>query len=185
MNELIDILEPRQRRALALIAVLLTAAFVFLVMGSGRQRRLYHRIESELTAQKAAFDLTKNGETEQSIWERWEATRRDIDELKEDFFYRQGEGIEALRNDLKRILDHAGLRVSQIKYDYVPFEKENMLQVRMTFRLSGYYIALKKFIHGIESFSGALLIEQIDFVDIDTQTGAIEVKVVLAGCYDD
>jgi len=184
MNELMDVLESRQRRALVLLGVLLTAAFFFLVVGSGRQRRFYIRSASELTAQQTAYDLKIAGETELVTWERWEATLRDMEELKEEFFYPQGEGIEALRNDLKQILDRAGLRVSHIKYDYIPLEKENMLQVRLTFRLTGFYVDLKKFIHGIESFPGAMAIEQIDFVDIDTQTGKIDIKIIVAGYYD-
>jgi len=184
MNEMMDVLMPRQRRVLVLLAVLLAAAFFFLVIGSGRQRLQYQRSDSALTAQQAAFDLKRAGETEQNTWKRWDETLRDMEELKEGFFYSREQGVEVLRNDLKQILDQAGLRVSHIKYDYLPLEKESMLQVRLTFRVTGFYIDLKKFIHGIESFPGALLIEQIDFLDIDTRSGEIGIKVVLAGYYD-
>jgi hypothetical protein len=57
-------------------------------------------------------------------------------------------------------------------------------KVSATFNLRGSYVSLKRFIHTVEEFPKFLLIERIDFLDIDTARDALVLRVVLAGYYE-
>ena len=89
-----------------------------------------------------------------------------------------------MRLDLREIFRAASVRVtSDLMYDYADWEEERLKKVRVNFTMAGKYIALKRFIHKIEVHPKFLMIERIDFRDIDTQTGRIELQIELAGYY--
>jgi hypothetical protein len=68
-------------------------------------------------------------------------------------------------------------------FDYADWEKESK-RARVSFTLAGPYVSLKRFIHQVEIHPKFLMIERVDFRDIDTQSGQIELNLVLAGYYE-
>ena len=89
--------------------------------------------------------------------------------------------MKELRTDLQHILDTSRIQYGRIKFDYVFFEKEKIQQVNVEFTVTGRYMSLKNFIHAVESFPKFLVIERIDFLDIDPQGLGIKLKIQLAG----
>ena len=58
-------------------------------------------------------------------------------------------------------------------------------KVTATFQISGPYHLMKRFVHSVEIFSKFLIVEKIDFADINMQSGGLKLKIVLAGYYED
>ena len=109
-----------------------------------------------------------------------------MDELKKTYFYDDDkEGFERLRLDLEQLLSKARINVSsRKKYDYVEFKGETIKKVNITFDIKGSYLSLKRFIHSVEEFPKFLLIEKVDFLNIDAGGNVLELRVVLAGYYE-
>ena len=53
----------------------------------------------------------------------------------------------------------------------------------MSFGATGSYLSLKRFFNAVENHPVFLVIERIDFSDIDTQRGKLELRMELAGYY--
>jgi len=83
--------------------------------------------------------------------------------------------------DLQRILETSRIQHSGKKFDYAVFEKEEIRKVIVEFTVTGRYVSLKNFIHEVENFQKFLMIERIDFLDIDPQGQGIKLKIQLAG----
>jgi hypothetical protein len=107
-----------------------------------------------------------------------------MDELRTKYFYEGKNVIQKLRLDLDRIFRQVRVPVHQISYVYVDFKGLKIKKISATFNLRGSYISLKRFIHAVEEFPKFLLIERIDFLDIDTARDALVLRVVLAGYYE-
>jgi Tfp pilus assembly protein PilO len=104
--------------------------------------------------------------------------------LKAKYFYKDEEGISPLMRDTQQILNGAGIRVSQKRYDYADLKKGMYRVVKITFETTGSYTTLKKFIHSVEGFPRFLLVQKIDFLDVDPFSGGLKVKVALVGYYE-
>jgi hypothetical protein len=118
-------------------------------------------------------------------WLQWDEAKRDIADIQTKYFYREDEDLNQLRLDLREIFRTASVRVISDKlFDYTDREEEELKKVRVHFTLAGPYGALKRFIHRVEMHPKFLMIERIDFRDIDTQTGRIELQIQLAGYYE-
>jgi hypothetical protein len=107
----------------------------------------------------------------------------DVEELKANYFYREEEGISPLMRDTDQILKSARIRVSQKRYDYADLEEGLYRVVRVTFETAGSYRALKKFIHSVETFPRFLVVQKIDFLDVDPFSGGLKVRVALVAYY--
>ncbi len=108
----------------------------------------------------------------------------DIAELKEKYFYSAKDGITRLRRDLQKIFSESRIRASNKRYEYFPAKKvERMKVVRVRFQTFSSYNDLKKFIHSVEIFPKFLLLDKIDFLDLDSSGGGIKLNVSLTGYY--
>ena len=115
----------------------------------------------------------------------WQEARRDMEDVGEKYFYKEKDGFNQLRIDLEQILSEARMRVlGRKKYEYVEYEQERVNKVNISFNQSGSYMALKQFIDTVERFPKFLVIEKIEFLDIDPAWGDLELRVTLAGYYE-
>ncbi len=89
-----------------------------------------------------------------------------------------------MRIDIQRILTQARIPSSQKKYNYTEYTKEKINKMSLSFNVRGTYQSLKKFIQAVEEFPKFLIVEKIDFLDIDAAGGVLELKIVLAGYYE-
>ena len=186
MRKIFDLLNDRERKTLGFLCVLIAGVLLFLFLISFSQRRSYFNALSSLPAKQKDYEQLNNTKMErEGEWLRWQEARRDMDELKTKYFYDDKEGFEQLRLDLEQLLNKARIQVSsRKKYDYAEFKGETIKKVKVSFNIRGPYLSLKRFIHSVEEFPKFLLIEKIDFLNIDAKRNLLELKVHLAGYYE-
>lgn len=185
MNGMINQLDERDRRILAVLALLAVIGLIFLFVFGFRQKMVYsHSVES-LSRLHDELDAAAAASNEKiAEWQKWEQTQRDIEELKKTYFYSSKGGIIQLRQDIQKILRESRIRASNKRYDYISARNvEGMKAIRIRFQTFSSYGDLRKFIHSVEIFPKFLLLDKIDFMDLDSSGGGIRLEVALTGYY--
>ena len=187
MKKIFDLLDDKEKKILLVLCVMIAGVVLFLLLVSLSQRRGYFKaLSSHSVKQKDYEQLDKTKVEKEGEWIRWQDARGDMDELKKKYFYDDDkEGFERLRLDLEQLLNKARINVSSRKrYNYVEFKGETIKKINVTFDIKGSYLSLKRFIHSVEEFPKFLIIEKIDFLNIDARGNVLELRVVLAGYYE-
>jgi Tfp pilus assembly protein PilO len=187
MRKIFDLLDDKEKKTLVVLCIMIAAVVLFLLLISLSQRKSYFSALSSQTAKQRGYDeLNKTKIEKEGEWIRWQEARRDMDELEKTYFYDDDkEGFERLRLDLEQLLSKARINVSsRKKYDYVEFKGETIKKVNITFDIKGSYLSLKRFINSVEEFPKFLLIEKVDFLNIDAGGNVLELRIVLAGYYE-
>lgn len=185
MKEIFNFLSDTEKKILGFLCILTGLCLVFIVLFSLPRRSGYFKVFSSLTdTRKNHQELERKSLEKKKEWQSWQAARRDMDELRTKYFYDEKNVIQKLRLDLDRIFRQVRVPVHQISYGYGDFKGLKIKKISATFNLRGSYISLKRFIHAVEEFPKFLLIERIDFLDIDTARDALVLRVVLAGYYE-
>ncbi|MBN2408307.1 MAG: hypothetical protein JXE07_01100 [Candidatus Aminicenantes bacterium] len=184
MKELFSILSEKQRARLKRLGLLFLVALFVFVFFSLAQRRSYYRLASQLKSrQTAALAAADKQAQSAAAWEQWEQTQKDVDFLKEKFFYHEGQEINELRLDLRKIFLDSGINARSFKYNYAELEKERIGKISVTFNFTGSYPVLKRFLQMIERYPKFLLLEKIDFLKISDGGTILELRIMLAGYY--
>ena len=186
MKELLDLLARRERKILVLLCALLIVGLLFYEVFALRQKSSYSFAVESLPAQQKEYEQIKESNKDIKLeWLQWDEAKRDIVDVEKKYFYRENKNINQLRLDLRKIFRASNIRVvSDLMFDYTDWEEDNVKRVRVNFTMAGPYSALKRFSHQIEIHPKFLMIERIDFQDIDTQNGRIELNIALAGYYE-
>lgn len=184
MKELFNLLKPRQKRILAWTAGVLAAAVLFLIIAVlGSPRRLERR-SAEAGIQRRQLEMAeKERAAQREEVTRWEEARRDLESLRNERFFKEEEGVNVLRLRLQRIFSGAGLRSPETRFDYATLEKEKARKVSITFNFEGSYGRLKEFLAEVEKEDRFLFVERIGFMNIDSVTGNLVLKMTLAAYY--
>ncbi len=181
MKNIFSFISQKERRILGLLCLILGLVLFFYVFSVGGIKRSYTRSVDLLSAVQRDFQTAETKTAEKTTEsQKWEWAQQDILELRDTYFYRDLEWRE-LRMDLQRILTASGIQHSRKKFEYALFEKEEIRKVLVDFTITGRYVSLKNFIHAVESFQKFLMIEKIDFLDIDPQGRGIVLRIRLAG----
>lgn len=184
MNELFRALDEKERLRLRLLGLLFLLALFVLVVFSLGQRRGYNLLAERLEGREKAAAAAEAKRAESAAgWARWEEAYQDIKDLKEKSFYREGEEVNRVLIDLKKIFSGAGINARSYRYNYYELEKERIKKVNVTFNFVGSYPILKRFLQTIEQFPKFLLLEKIDFVRIGASGTTLELRIVLAAYY--
>ncbi|MGB7296478.1 MAG: GspMb/PilO family protein [Candidatus Aminicenantales bacterium] len=184
MKELFRTLGEKERTRLKLLGLLFLIALLFFLFFSLGQRRSYHLLADQLKNRKSAAVAAAAKQAQSTAnWEQWEQTLKDIQFLKEKFFYREGQEINELRLDLRKIFSDAGINTLSLKYNYANLEKERIGKISVTFNFTGSYPVLKRFLQMIERYPKFLLLEKIDFLKISEGGTVLELRIMLAGYY--
>jgi len=164
MTRIADFLDRKERRVLALLALLFAAAFLFLLAGGLGARREGLRARAALRSARDAGAKVEADLAEKQAWfDLWTAARRDLVEMRGRELYETKEGIGVLRSDIDRLLVESGLGASRLSYTYGSQEKGVISRVGVSFELRGSYAALKSMLEKIESFPRLLVVDGIDF----------------------
>jgi len=182
---MINQLDERDRRILAVLALLAVIGLIFLFVFGFRQKMVYSRsVESLSRLQDELNTVATAGKEKIAEWQKWEQTQLDIEELRKTYFYNAKDGIIRLRQDIQKILRESRIRASNKRYDYISSRNvEGMKAVRIRFQTFSSYNDLRKFIHSVEIFPKFLLLDKIDFMDLDSTGGGIKLEVALTGYY--
>ena len=180
-----NLLDGRDRKILAVLGFMVVLGLAFLLLFGFRQKASYTQSTNSLARLKADLTALATANAEkQTEWQKWEQTQLDIKELEEKYFYSEKDGIVRLRRDLQRILRESRIRATDKRYEYLPVKKlEGMRAVRVRFQTFSSYNDLKKFIHSVEIFPKFLLLDKIDFLDVDSSGGGIKLTISLTGYY--
>ena len=185
MKEIINFLSDTEKKILVLMCVLLGLGFAFFVLFSLPQRSGYFKAFSSLEEARKNFqEFESKSQEKKKEWQSWEAVHRDMEELRTKYFYNEKDVTQKLRLDLEKIFLQVRIPVHKITYHRADYKGVKIKKISATFNLRGSYVSLKRFIHAVEEFPKFLLIERIDFLDIDTARDSLELRVVLAGYYE-
>lgn len=184
MRELFSALDERERLRLKWLGFLcLIALFVLLFFSLG-QRRAYYLLVGQLQGrEKTAAAAEGKRKASTAAWERWEQTTTDMQTLREKYFYNEGDVINDLRLDLRKVFSESGINARSIRYSYSSLEKERIGRVSVNFTFTGTYPILKRLLRALEKFPKFLLLEKIDFLKIGAEGAQLELRIVLAGYY--
>lgn len=182
MKNLFNSVSHKERRILGLLCLVLGLALVFYVFFALGAKRSYSRSVDLLSAvQKDLRTAETNTGIKTADIQKWNRAQEDIKELRETYFYYGSEWVKELRSDLQRILESSRIQHDRKKFEYVYFEKEEVQKGVIDFTITGRYASLKNFIYAVESYQKFMMIERIDFLDIDPQGQGIKLRIQLAG----
>jgi len=185
MNAIFDRLNGKERKTLERLAAAVLLAVILFVFLAMRQRTAYFETQD---AVKSLQDGLRRGEKSQAEtkaeWLRWQEAGRDLDAFRTSYFYEEKTIFQKLRLDLRGIFGQSGMDVPLISYRYSDLEKVDIKKVVVTFSYSGTYAELKRFLAILERFPRFLAVEKIDFQRSDAETGLLNLKLTLAGYYE-
>jgi hypothetical protein len=186
MKELFDFLEAKERQFLVMLSILLAGVLIFYSGFALKEKRGYFRSVDILSSQQTDYERIKEQNSEKKrAWMMWDEARRDIAEIETEYFYREEENVNELREDLRKIFQNSKIRMtSDLRFEYSEFEGREMKTVKVSFTMTGFYFALKRLLHSIERYPKFIMVERIDFMDIDPQSGMIELRIELVGFYE-
>lgn len=174
-----NLLSRKEKTTIIWLLFLVFLAFLFYVLVGSKQKRTYVRAMAQLEVKRKELSkVQQEKEEKQGRWLRWQQTHTDMEELRTGYFYSDDQGLE-LRRDLQKIFDETGVRVSGLGYEYAEFEGEQIKRAQVSFDIAVNYFTLKRFIHAVERFPKFLIVEKIDFLDIDPQ-GGFKIRLTLA-----
>ncbi|MFC2169096.1 hypothetical protein ACFLRM_00825 [Acidobacteriota bacterium] len=184
MTEIFNLLIQKEKKILGVLCLLLVCVFVFYFVAQREKNTYLHEVDS-LSAKEGDFKKISEIATErENEWRKWQEAQIDLDELREDYFFSNKDGFKQIRLDLQKMFNQARINAPQMKFNYVDFEEEKIKKTIITFDVTGTYFSLKKFIHTIEEFPKLLVIEKIDFQDIDPEEERLKLRFILAGYYE-
>lgn len=186
MKEIFDLLSEKERRTVGWLCLLLVVPLVFLLFIARGERQAYVRTLEDVSVKEKTYQelVSRNSEKEKE-WLRWQEAVRDKKDISEKYFYKDNNAFEELRKNLEKIFNQIGVYASRKNYDYADLRKGNLKKVIASFDWKGTYPSLKRFLHAVEKFPKFLIVEKIDFLNIDSQSGMLELKVTLAGYYEE
>jgi hypothetical protein len=185
MREVFNLFEEKEKKVLRAVGVLFGVAMLFLLLISFPQKRSSIRAHSRLESKQSEYHhFNSKTQEKEDEWRQWQEAYRDIDELKKSHFYSGKDAVKKMRLDIQRILSQARIPSSQKKYNYTEFKRENIKKMSVSFNVRGTYQSLKKLIQVVEEFPKFLIMEKIDFLEIDYRSSILELKIVLAGYYE-
>lgn len=185
MREVFNLFEEKEKKALRIMGVLFGVAILFLLLISFPQKRSSIRAHSRLESKQSEYQhFNSRTLKKEDEWRQWQEASRDIDELKRSHFYSGNDAVKQMRFDIQRILSQARVPSTQKKYMYTEFKRENIKKMSVSFNVRGTYQSLKELIQLVEEFPKFLIVEKIDFLDIDDRSSILELKIVLAGYYE-
>lgn len=180
-----SLLNQKDRKILTALGLLVVAGLVFLFLFGFRQKMAYTKSANSLSRLRNDLAaLSASSSEKQAEWKKWEQTQHDIEELRKKYFYQEKDGIIRLRRDLQKVLLESRIRASDKRYEYFQAKRiEGVKGVRVRFQTFSSYNDLKKFIHSVEIFPRFLVLDRIDFLDLDSSGGGIKLNVSLTGYY--
>lgn len=185
MNAIYDLLDGRERKTLErLTAAVVAAAALFFILAV-RVRSGYFDSRNALAALGESSRRSEKAQAEvKAEWLAWQEALGDLESFRGKYFYEEKTVFQNLRKDLQRIFNQAGMDIPLINYRYSELEKASIKKVVVTFNYSGTYMNLKRFLAIVEGFPKFLAVEKIDFQKADRETGLLNLKLTLAGYYE-
>lgn len=185
MRKYVELLTDKERRIVTILLGLGAVCLGIFFYAFLRERPAASRLlDRQFEAGKSHRSISAQWRSTTDTWTLWREGVRDMDELKRTRLYSGDTGYQDFRLDLQGLFDAAGLSVSELAFSYADFPREKMRKVSAVFRFAGTYAALKTFLYRIERHPRLLFVEKIDFQDLGTKPGLLELQITVAGTYE-
>lgn len=155
---------------------------VWQVFAQGKKRAYFHLLVTQEKGQNALAQLETNLEQLKSKWLCWRKAAEDITALNR-YFYGEKTGFEKLRQDLNILFQASVSQVSGVRYDYGNYDDLGIRKVRVNFQLITSYFSFKRFLHELEVFPKFLMVEDMRFSEIDSESGRLRINLILAAYF--
>jgi Tfp pilus assembly protein PilO len=178
-------MRQKERRLLLILGILVAVAMLFYVFVARGMKGSFAQAQRALDAKQSAYDkLEAARAARKAEWNSWNQALQDMESLRNGYFYPPDTISKDLRRDIAQIFRETGIPVPDIRYSYSQKSDDRIGNGLAIFQISGPYSLIKRFIFGVESFPRFLILEQVDFVDINQATGMLRLKITLAGYYE-
>jgi hypothetical protein len=185
MKELFSLLDMRERRLVSRLGAVLGVLACLLVFLAVRTRSSAHQAVRALAAAEIqAKTIQAERETVRTSRQAWTEAEKDMAKLRGAWLFDAKDAARSLRMDLEKIFEASGIAANDISYGYAAILGTRMEKVVVEFRFSGNYAILKRLLDTVERHPRLLLVEKIDFLNIGRVPGVLELKVGLAGYYE-
>jgi len=175
----------KERRTVSALGAVLGAAACLLCFISLKKHSSANRAASQVQAMERGYQaLSRSRDEVKKEGQIWMDAERDMKALKANYFYAGQNILRDLRLDLQQIFETAGISVTDINYGYSELVKGSIQLVTVEFHFSGNYAMFKRLLDTIERHPHFLLIEKLDFLSIGKQPGLLDLKISLAGYYE-
>lgn len=182
MKELIKLLNPKERKVLQLVFLASCLGLLFLAFVLSWEKGKLRSLGEEVAGRRKTLEQDQESlEKSKQLWLQWSATRRHLDEVKSNWYYRGEEGVQAMRLDLGQVMSRVGLPLPPVQYSYQEIEKDLIGKVSFNFRLATSYFSLRNFMVEIESFPKFLCLERLEFQNVSDEGNRLDVRLVVAG----
>lgn len=185
MKELISLLDMRERRLASWLGAVLGAVaclLVFLAVRAGGQAGRAARAATAAGVEAKTIEAER--EAARTSRQAWADAQKDIARLKGAWMYDPKDAVRGLRLDLERIFEASGIAATDITYGYATIPRTRLQKMTAEFRFTANYATLKRLLDVVERFPRLLVAEKIDFLSIGKPPGQLELRVSLAGYYE-
>jgi len=186
MNELISLLDLRERRLASRLGAALGIVACLFVFAAVRARGSARQAGRALAAAAAeAKTVEAERDAARTARQAWADAEKDMAKLKGGWMVESKNAARSLRLDLERIFQASGVAANDITYGYTDILRTRLKKVSIEFRFSGNYALLKGLLGVIERHPRLLLAEKIDVLSFAKTAGMLEFKIGLAGFYEE
>lgn len=186
MKELIDRLTPKERTALSVLlgaSILFVALFIYVFLQERPAARRWTARWDE--ARRTDLALSRQWKSAEAEWRLWKGAEADLAELAAGPLYKGEAGYRDFRLDLQALFDQAGIAVDDLAFSYAEFAKDGIRRMNASFAFSGTYASLKALLDRVERRPRLLCVEKVDFLDIGSRPGFLDLRVTMAGYHED
>lgn len=185
MKDLFSLLNAKERRLVSVLGIALAAAACVLLFFALKERGGARRAAAALASADQNYQALSRSRNEvKKEWQRSVDAQKDMAALKSDYFYAGRNAIEDFRLDLQQLFDRTGIAVADIAYGYAELVKGGIRKITAEFKFSGNYATMKRFLDRVERHRRFLHVEKIDFLAVGKQPGLLDLKLGLAGYYE-
>jgi hypothetical protein len=184
IKDMIDLLSPFERKTAMVLGLLALVSVLFFLMVPLNKRAAYNEFQQTATrSERRMKQVEADSSAKKRDIELWEQAEIDIETLRGSYLYTKDMPSE-MRLDVEKILRENGIRTPSIEYEYEDYPAVDIKRVRMNFTVDSAYYGLRKVIHAFETYPKLLVLERIEFLDIDERGVSIRVRLRLAGFYE-
>ena len=185
MKELIDLLTRRDRIFLGGLCLTLAVVLVFDVFFAGARKKAYFSASRSLSSARASLQTFEEGlkKRKEDVFNGL-LTQKDLEDVKVHYLYSKEGNLTQARLDVERILQNSRIQSPALEYEYEQAKNETIQTLYISFVISESYFKLRQFIHAVETFQKFIVLEKVDFLDVDADIGTFRLRITLAEYYE-
>ncbi len=184
MKELIEFLTDAEKRIIKFLLGFLVFSLIFFIFILLWPKNRAAEVEAKLSFQKKALERAKEArDRSEQIWLQWSEASRELEQLRNKWYYRGDESLGQIRIDLEEIFHQAGLSLPALQYNYHSLEKSKVKKISFNLRVRASYFSLRELLARLETFPKFLLVEDINFQRVSEDGSNLDLGLVVSAYY--